>query len=95
MKREFATNSGPALTSAGLELYLPRTPLMSAAETARVMGFASTEALAKARQTGRLPVEMFKLPGRRGWFASTATVRSWLEQTLRTSDRSDLEEAQP
>lgn len=70
-----------------LDLYLPRTPLMSASETARVMGFSSTEALAKARLAGRLPIEMFKLPGRRGWFASTASVRAWLEQTLADSSR--------
>jgi hypothetical protein len=73
-------SSTPKATA--LELYLPRTPLMSASETARVMGFSSTEALAKARLAGRLPIEMFKLPGRRGWFASTASVRAWLEQTL-------------
>lgn len=60
---------------------------MSASETARVMGFSSTEALAKARLAGRLPIEMFKLPGRRGWFASTASVRAWLEQTLADSSR--------
>jgi hypothetical protein len=68
-----------------LELYLPRTPIMSAADIARVMGFPSTEALAKARLAGRLPIEMFKLSGRRGWFASTDRVRAWLEHTLQHS----------
>lgn len=79
---------------AALELYLPRTPLMSASETARVMGFSSTEALAKARLAGRLPIEMFKLPGRRGWFASTESVRAWLEHTLVDPSHSFEEGAQ-
>jgi len=74
--------TSPSYKPVELECYLPRTPLMSAAETARVMGFTSTEALAKARLTGRLPIDMFKLPGRRGWFASTTSVRAWLERTL-------------
>jgi hypothetical protein len=65
-----------------VESYLPRVPILTAVETARLLGYPSTGALAKARQTGRLPVEMFKMPGRRGWFASTASVRIWLEQLL-------------
>lgn len=66
----------------GLELYLPRAPILSAAETARLMGFKSGEALSKARQAGRLPIEMFQLPGRRGWFAATHVVKAWLEASL-------------
>jgi hypothetical protein len=56
------------------------------------MGFPSTEALAKARLTGRLPIEMFRLPGRRGWFASTDRVRAWLELTLQQSSEHMEEE---
>jgi hypothetical protein len=62
-----------------LDAYLPRTPLIGASEMARLLGFPSTGALAKARQTGRLPIPMFQLPGRRGWFASTAAVKAFLE----------------
>jgi hypothetical protein len=69
-------------TLANLDAYLPRTPLISASETARLLGYPSTGALAKARQTGRLPIAMFKVPGRRGWFAATQTVRAWLESLL-------------
>lgn len=47
-----------------LELYLPRTPVLSGPDTARIMGFPTTEALYKARQAGRLPIELFRLPGR-------------------------------
>lgn len=70
-----------------LDQYLPQAPMMSAAQTAKAMGYPSTEALAKARLAGRIPIEMFKVPGRRGWFASTAAVRAWLEQTIPNTAR--------
>lgn len=65
-----------------LDLYLPRTPVLSGPDTARIMGFPTTEALYKARQAGRLPIELFRLPGRRGWFAATPAVKAWLEASL-------------
>ncbi|MCP1373830.1 hypothetical protein [Dyella lutea] len=67
---------------ADIDTYLPRVPVISAAETARLLGYPSTGALAKARQTGRLPIEMFQMPGRRGWFAATASVRAWLQEVM-------------
>ena len=72
-----------------LDLYLPRTPVLSGPETARIMGFPTTEALYKARQAGRLPIELFRLPGRRGWFAATAVVKSWLEASLMPAKSAD------
>jgi hypothetical protein len=75
-------------TLANLDAYLPRTPLISASETARLLGYPSTGALAKARQMGRLPIVMFKVPGRRGWFAATQTVKTWLESLLLPSAES-------
>ena len=74
--------SGSA-TQIDLDLYLPRAPVLSGPETARIMGFPTTEALYKARQAGRLPIELFRLPGRRGWFAATAAVKAWLEASIR------------
>jgi hypothetical protein len=75
-----------AMTPSGMHgilgVYLPRSPLLSAAETAKLLGYPTTGALAKARQTGRLPIAMFQVPGRRGWFASTEVVRAWLESVL-------------
>lgn len=73
-------------TAANLDVYLPRAPLISASDTARLLGYPSTGALAKARQTGRLPITMFQVPGRRGWFASTQTVKEWLESVLRSHE---------
>lgn len=68
--------------SSDIDRYLPGSPLMTSPETAKALGFKTASALTKARQAGRLPVPMFTLPGRRGWFASTESVRAWLESTL-------------
>lgn len=64
------------------ELYLPKTAILTSTEAARAMGFASTEALSRARLAGRLPIAMFRVPGRRGWFAATRDVKAWLESLL-------------
>ncbi len=52
-----------------LGVTVPDSPIFSAADTARLLGFPTREALAKARRTGRLSIKMFQIPGRRGWFA--------------------------
>ena len=65
---------------------IPDSPFLSAADTARLMGFPSREALSKARAAGRLPIRMFKLPGRRGWFASRQQVCAWVEAFLNEED---------
>jgi len=72
-------SSSPVL---GIELYLPRTPIMTGADTARILGYPTTAALYKAHHRGRLPIQLFKMPGRRGWFAPTADVRRWIEESL-------------
>jgi hypothetical protein len=55
---------------------------LGASAAAKVLGFKSTDALRQARVRQRLPVPMFMIDGRRGWFASTETVAAWLEQTM-------------
>jgi hypothetical protein len=69
-------------TYSEVEGYFPKSPILSAAETARLMGFRSVKALANCRSAGRLPIEMFRVPGRRGWFAATQDVRMWLSGLL-------------
>jgi hypothetical protein len=66
----------------GTELALGK-PIMTAAETSRWLGFASVNALLRARKRGLLPIEMFQLPGRRGWFAATRAVVGWAEDSTR------------
>jgi hypothetical protein len=57
--------------------------ILSAATTAKLLGFSSTDALRMARSRGRLPIQMFLLEGRRGWFASSEDVALWLDLTTR------------
>lgn len=64
--------------------------ILSAGATARVLGFPSTDALRLARSRGRLPIAMFKVSGRRGWFASTRDVARWLDQTTNGTKTSKI-----
>ena len=61
------------------EMVVECGPLMDSAATAKALGFKSQDALRQARRDGRLPVSMFRLPGRRGWFASTQAVIEWID----------------
>ncbi|MGY3232981.1 hypothetical protein ACVWWJ_004465 [Luteibacter sp. HA06] len=72
----------PDLAHMHLDLYLPRAPILTGAETARLLGYPTTEALYKAHHRGQLPFQLFRLAGRRGWFAATSTVKQWLESAL-------------
>jgi len=67
--------------------------ILSASATARVLGFSSTDALRLARCRGRLPISMFQVDGRRGWFASTRDVARWLDQTTNATKTSKAKSA--
>ena len=72
-------------SSTALRLMQEHGPLLPASATAKLLGFNSTDALRQARIRKRLPVPMFAIEGRRGWFASTTVVAAWIEKTLNTS----------
>jgi hypothetical protein len=48
--------------------------LLSLADIAFVLHYSSVQAVRQARLRGRLPVDVFQMPGRRGWFASARSV---------------------
>lgn len=52
--------------------------VVSSADAAHLLGFKSTNALAKARARGILPIPMSRLPHRKGWFAETEAIARWL-----------------
>jgi len=58
-------------------------PLLTSSQAAKLLGYRSAEALRQARLANRLPVRMFKIDDRRGWFAATAVVARWLEATVK------------
>mgnify|MGYP003575458553 CR=1 FL=1 len=52
--------------------------LVQAKDLSRLLGFSSPAGLRRAHATGRLPVTLFRLPGRRGWFAHATDVSAYL-----------------
>lgn len=70
-------------------------PLLDAAATAKAMGFRTSDALRQARRDGRLTIPMFKIKGRRGWFASTPAVAAWLDCQGINSSQDLTKEARP
>ena len=63
--------------------------LVDSSATAHLLGYRTSAALSKARQRGRLPVPMQTIPGRRGWFATTADIARWLTDRQDTSSFSE------
>ena len=58
-------------------------PILTANEAAQLLGFNSVNSLLRARKRGLLPIEMFQLPGRRGWFAASEAVVGWVASYTR------------
>lgn len=56
----------------------PAATLLSGAALRTALGFASAYAFRAAVHSGRLPVWVFKIPGRQGWFCRAADVAAWL-----------------
>ena len=53
-------------------------------DLAQALGYPSQEAFRKARKRGRLPVVTFEMRGRRGRFATTTDIATWLWNQRRT-----------
>lgn len=53
--------------------------ILTLADIAKVLRFPSTQAVLKARGRGRLPIQLVKLPNRRGWFATARSVAKLLD----------------
>lgn len=52
--------------------------LIQVKDLSRLLGFKSAASLRRARSTGRLPIRLFKMAGRRGWFAYAGDVGVFL-----------------
>jgi hypothetical protein len=62
-------------------------PLIGGKELACALGYPSLGAVREAKCRGRLPVKIFKIKNRRGHFALTTEIATWL-----TKLQSDAEE---
>lgn len=54
-------------------------PLMTGKVLWRSLGFSNNEAFRQAKTAGRLDVDVFTLPKRRGLFAHTKDIAGWLD----------------
>jgi len=52
--------------------------LIDSSTTAKILGYRSPNALAKARSRGALPIRMIQLPHRRGWWTTPAALATYL-----------------
>lgn len=53
-------------------------PILRGPELRNALGFDSSQAFLRAKRLGQLQVNVFSLPGRRGYFALTTEVANWL-----------------
>lgn len=60
--------------------------VLSAPTTAKLLGYR-TDALRQARTRNQLPIYMFEIEGRRGWFASTRDVANWIDCITQAGER--------
>ena len=55
-------------------------PTMGGEDLYAALGFKTYSSFYRSQQLGELGVHVFKLSGRRGWFAFTNEVVNWLEE---------------
>ncbi len=71
-----ATN--PSASSLAQNLFDKWGPVMGGIALAKALGFPTTSAMRQAIDRGQVGLDLFKIPGRRGRFALTENVSSWL-----------------
>lgn len=65
------------LTSQLLDQY---GPTISGRDLYAALGFKSYAAFHRSKQRGEIGVNVFTIPGRRGWFALTPEIAEWLNK---------------
>lgn len=55
-------------------------PTLGGNDLYTALGFNTYAAFHRSRLRGELGVHVFKLPGRKGWFAFTDEIAGWLEK---------------
>jgi len=61
-------------------------PTLGGSELYASLGFKTYASFHRSRLRGELGVNVFKLSGRRGWFALTNDVANWLNEQANKSD---------
>ena len=60
-------------------------PLLGGMKLVAALGHANAASLRQARRRGRVPVPLFSLPQRRGYFALTRDIADWLAEARLTA----------
>lgn len=60
-------------------------PLLGGMKLVAALGHANAASLRQARRRGRVPVPLFSLPQRRGFFALTRDIADWLTEARLTA----------
>lgn len=68
----------PEAPSLAENLFEKWGPMMGGIALAKALGFPTTSAMRQAIARGQVSLKMFKISGRRGRFALTQDVSSWL-----------------
>lgn len=55
-------------------------PTIGGQDLYAALGFKTYAAFHRSKQRGEMGVNVFNLPGRRGWYALTGEVAAWLSQ---------------
>lgn len=70
--------SSPPQKSLGAQMLDRYGPTLGGKELYAALGFKSYASFHRGKQLGEISVNVFTLPGRRGWFALTTEVAEWL-----------------
>lgn len=76
--RRLAQTNGDRVQRVEDRLVLRYGPLLTIADVTEVLRYPSVQAVQKARLRGSLPIKMFRMPPRRGWFVSSHTLAVFL-----------------
>jgi hypothetical protein len=70
-------------TDLNFELHQKYGPIIGGKDLMRALGFRSMQAMRKAIQENRMGVTIFNIPSRRGQFAITKEVATFIENCVR------------
>lgn len=78
MSKASIETAGPSEAELAASLVATYGPVVGGKELARTLGFRTQSAFRKALDRGALSVTIFQMPGRRGRFALSTELATWL-----------------
>lgn len=69
------------------QMFVRFGPMVSGQDLYQALGFKTYAAFHRSKKRNEIEVNVFTLPGRRGWFALTADVAVWLNHQSKSSSQ--------